>query len=278
MIATEFEYDGIKSSVYGLYICSFDGARTGTYSLGNDVTIHTVQAPGKKQLIKSGSTWENPLTFQFQVAKYDCSSGVQEITSRELAHIMRWLIRSDNYHYLRFIQTGWDNIFYNCSLKLQKHEIDGKIYGLDIEATCDSPWGWSERKEYTFDTTLSGKKSFNLYNYSDEDGALLPDLVELQILSKEPCDLTVINRFSCRKEEETLEHKLVIHNCSPGEILSMDKHKNIVSNLPHEQLYNDFNHNFLHLYSDLTNNENEISVSVDCKMRILWREVRKGVC
>lgn len=278
MIATEFEYDGIKSSVYGLYICSFDGTRTGTYSLGNDVTINTVRSPGKKQLIRSGSTWENPLIFQFQVVKYDCNSGVQEITSRELAHIMRWLIRSDNYHYLRFIQTGWDNIFYNCSLKLQKHEIAGKIYGLDIEATCDSPWGWSEQKEYTFDTTVSGKRNFNLYNYSDEDGALLPDLFELQILSEQPCDLTVTNHFSARKEEKPLENKLVIYNCKPGEILSMDKHKNIISNLSHEHLYDDFNHNFLHLYSDLSSNENQISVTVDCKIRLLWREVRKGVC
>ncbi len=278
MIAAEFEYNGIKSSVYGLYLCSFDGPRTGTYSLGNDVTIHTIQPPGKKQLIRSGSTWENPLTFQFQVAKYDYKHGVQEITSRELAHIMRWLIRSDNYHYLRFTQTGWDNIFYNCFLKLQKHEIAGKIYGLDIEATCDAPWGWSERKEYIFDTTLAGKKSFNLYNYSDEDGALLPDLVEIQILSKEKSDLIITNQFNIPAKERQLENKLIVNNCLPGEILSMDKHKNIVSSLPHEQLYNDFNHDFLHLYRDFSGNENQISVSVDCRIRILWREVRKGVC
>lgn len=278
MIAAEFEYDGIKSSVYGLYLCSFDGARTGTYSLGSDVTIHTVHPPGKKQLIKSGSTWENPLTFQFQIAKYDNSSGVQEITSRELAHIMRWLIRSDNYHYLRFLQTGWDNIFYNCSLKLQKHEIAGKIYGLDIEATCDAPWGWSERKEYIFDTVLAGKRTFTLYNYSDEDGALLPDLVEIQLLSKDECDLIVTNQFTIPAKEKQFEHKLIVNHCSPGEILSMDKHKNIVSSLPHKQLSNDFNHNFLHLYSDLSGNENKITVSADCRIHILWREVRKGVC
>ncbi len=274
MIATEFEYDGIKSSVYGLYICSFDGAKNGASSIGDEITINTIKAPRGNRLIKTGRVYETPLSFTFQVVKYDCNYGAEEITARELARIMRWLIRSDNYHYLRFMQDEWDNVFYNCSLKVQKYEVAGVIYGLEIEATCDAPWGYSEMKEFKF--SLDSNNSFDLYNYSDEDGRILPDLVKIKI--KQSGKFVLTNTFSINKNENNkIISNTIIENCSAGEIIQLDRHKNISSSLPHK-LQNDFNYQFLELFSDFVNPKNTITSNNQCDVEIYFREIRKGVC
>lgn len=276
MTATEFEYDGTKSSVYGLYICSFDGEKDGTFSIGNEITMNTVKSPNGKRFIKTGSVYENPLVFTFQVMKYDCTDGIQEIGARELARIMRWLTRTDNYHYLKFEQSGWDNIFYNCYLKLQKYEINGKIYGFEIEATCDAPWGYSEPKQYIMN--LDSNTSFDLYNYSDEDGCILPDLINIEVL--EDCNLEITNTFLIKNDPDNKKTTTTrIDNCEKNEIIQIDKHKNICSTQVHSNgLENDFNYEFLQLCSDFYNSKNTISANANCVITINYREIRKGVC
>ena len=282
MIATEFEFDGVSSSVFGLYLCSFDGAKNGTGTLGNEITVNTVKSPKSNRWIYSESVYETPLTFTFQVIKYDCQSGSEPIDARELSRIMRWLVRTDGYHYLRFKQTGWDNVFYNCTLKLQKYEIAGKTYGLEIEATCDAPWGYSERKECNFD--ISDTDSFHLYNFSDEDGKLVPELVKIEIQRESEeetiCDLKITNEFHARSDENnTITNVVEINGCRPGEIIYLDKNKNIHSeDATHTTLPDDFNYNFLELYCDFFNEKNTISANHKCNITIQWREVRKGVC
>lgn len=276
MTTTEFEYDGIKSSVYGLYICSFGEGNGGISSIGNEITVNNVKTPNGKRFIKTGIIYENPLSFSFQVVKYDCKIGAQEIEARELARIMRWLTRTDNYHYLRFKQSGWDNVFYNCYLKLQKYEVRGKIYGLEIEVTCDAPWGYSEPKHILLDFTENS--SFRIYNYSDEDGSMIPDLVKIEIT--EPCDLKITNTFLIKDDPD---HKktvtMKIDNCKKGEIIQMDRHKNICSTLAHDKgLYNDFNFHFIELFSDFNNPVNTISSNAKCIITMDYREIRKGVC
>lgn len=274
MTATEFEFDGIKSSVYGLYICSFDGAKNGVSSVGNEVTMNTIKTPRGNRFIKTSSTYETPLSFTFQVMKFNCNSGIEEISPRELARIMRWLVRSDNYHYLRFEQSEWENIFYNCYLKVQKYEIAGQIVGLEIEATCDAPWGYSERKEHHLDFAL--KNEYSIHNYSDEDGGILPDLVTVQCRTN--CDIAIKNTFCIRKDQTNQKAVTVkIANCKKDETIQFDRHRNICSSMSHKGLMDDFNHVFLELFSDLYNSENTLSSDSGCMLSIFYREIRKGV-
>lgn len=281
MVSTEFEFDGISSSMYGLYICSFDGAKSGVSTLGNEITFNTAKSPKNNRWIYTDSVYENPLTFTFQCFKFDCNTGSKPIHPRELARIMRWLVRKDGYHYLRFKSNEWDNIFYNVQLKLQKYEIAGQIYGFEIEATCDSPWGYSEMKEYSFTYNDTNKeKTFTLYNYSDEDGSLLPHLMKVEIL--EDCNLIISNSFNIDDDEiKALTNNTIINNCKRGEVLYMDKNMNIVSSgdgYSHSTLSDDFNYSFLTLYSDFKSAKNIISASHACNITINWREIRKGVC
>lgn len=274
MTATQFEFDGIKSSVHGLYICSFDGARNGVFPLGSEVTVNTIKAPRGTRRIKTGSLYETPLSFTFQVVKLNSHSEGEEISPRELAGIIRWLVRSDNYHYLRFEQSEWENIFYNCYLKVQKYEIAGQIVGLEIEATCDAPWGYSERKEYHLDFAL--KNEYRIYNYSDEDGGILPDLVTIRC--RKDCDLTIKNTFSIRGDETNKKITTVeIKKCKKDEVIQLDRHRNICSSMPHKGLMDDFNHVFPELFCDLYNAENTLYSDSGCMLSIFCREIRKGV-
>lgn len=277
IIATEFEFDGVSSSVYGLYICSFDGVKNGTSTLGDEIKFNTVKSPQNNRWIFTDIAYETPLTFTFQVIKYDCQFGSEPIEARELSRIMRWLVRNDGYHYLRFKQSGWDNVFYNAQLKVQKYEIAGQIYGFEIEATCDAPWGYSEMKEYKFEYS-DGVYSFNLYNYSDEDGQLLPELVKIEVL--EDCNLIITNSFNLNGDENNkFFSTTTINNCKSGEVIYLDKNKNITSSdNTHETLSDDFGYNFLYLYSDFVNEKNTITTSNPCNITINWREIRKGVC
>lgn len=268
-----FEFDGIKSSVYGLHVCRFDGADDGVKTLGNEIEIKTVKSPKGNRFIKTYSTYETPLTFSFQVVKCECGTEITEIKPRELAKILRWLVRKE-YHYLRFEQSGWENVFYNCALKVQKYESGGKIFGLEIEATCDAPWGYSEPKEYHFE--LAPGSNFVLHHYSDEDGSLLPDLVEIEVL--ENCDpLRVTNTF--REKQIALEVK----HCRAGEHIRFDRHKNISSYTPngslvtHENIMNDFNYVFLELFSDFYSSKNVLTASHRCNISLYYRAIRKGV-
>ncbi len=271
---TQFEFDGIKSSVFGLYLCSFSGSSTGAKPVGNEITINTVKAPKKNRFIRTGVTYETPLTFSFQVVKYNCWGENMEITPREIAKIMRWLVRKD-YRYLRFDQTGWDNVFYNCTLKVQKYEIGGVIRGLEIEATCDAPWGYSERKEHILN--LNGVNARSIYNYSDEDGGILPDLVRIEVLGNYDL-LCITNTFSMNQDEnKTKTINVEINNCKQGEIIELDRHKNICSSIVHDGLINDFNHVFLELFSDFNQYENVITSNERCNVTIYIREIRKGV-
>lgn len=281
MIATEFEFDGISSSTYGLYICSFDGVKNGTGTLGNEITYNTAKSPKNNRWIYTDSVYENPLTFTFQCLKFDCNTGSKPIEARELARIMRWLLRNDGYHYLRFKHNEWDNVFYNAQLKLQKHEIAGQIYGFEIEVICDAPWGYSEMKEFSFYyNDVNKRKTFTLYNYSDEDGSLLPELIKIEVL--ENCDLIISNTFNINGDERNqLINHTTINNCKSGEILYMDKNMNIICDgdgYSHPTLSDDFNYCFFKLYSDYKNAKNTITVSHACNITINWREIRKGVC
>lgn len=281
MITTEFEFDGFSSSMYGLYICSFNGDKSGVSSLGNEIVFNTAKSPKSNRWVYADSIFDTPLTFTFQCVKYNCNTGSEPIGARELARIMRWLVRSDGYHYLRFKHNEWDNVFYNAQLKLQKYEISGQIYGFEIEVICDAPWGYSEMKEYSFYYNDTNKeKTFALYNYSDEDGALLPDLMKVEVL--EECDLIISNTFNINGDEkEQLINHTIINNCKSGEILHMDKNMNIISDCDgyvHSTLSDDFNYSFLTLYSDFKSAKNVIETSHACNITINWREIRKGVC
>ena len=271
MFCTEFIFDGISSKEYDLIICSFDGNKSGSATAGSNIEYTTFKAPNSNKWVKTGSNYNEQLTFTFEVCKYKCNSVVNEpLSERELAFIMRWLVRKE-YKYLRFMQEGYENIYYKCQINAEKYEIAGKCYGLTLTVVCNAPFGWSERIHATISSSTTS--SVQLYDSSDEIGVIYP---KIEILSKSgtvdaPQDITIRN--------ETTGIEMLIKNCIVNEQITCRNMKiessEYTSN--HTTLFDDFNWKWFSIGNTFDNRVNEIKVTGNCDIELSWRVPRKAV-
>lgn len=266
MFCTEFIYDGISSREYNLWICSFDDNKNGSSTAGSHIEYTTFKAPNSNAWIKTGSSYNEQLTFTFQVCKYHCPSGGNAfITERELAFIMRWLVRKD-YKYLSFIQEGYEDIYYYCQLNVEKYEIAGQCAGLIITAVCDAPFGWSDLKHTTISSPST--KIVYLYDGSDEIGFVYPSVT---ITSKAAQNIEIRN--------DTIGTSMVIKNCVAGEQINIENMQITSSEYSgrHKTLYKDFNWKWLPIGNTFTDRRNCIIVYGNCEIEMSWRVPRKAV-
>ena len=152
MVATDFEFNGVKASDVNLAIVDFDSpSREGVVSSGGKTTFNTSKPANSKKWNFHGSHYEEQLSFSFQVGRINLNRRPQEVlpaTSYEKAYYMRWLCRKDGYKYLRFLQNGYENIFYNAKIDLEWIDYGGCTYGAELTVTCDAPFGYSPLQSY----------------------------------------------------------------------------------------------------------------------------------
>lgn len=273
MFCTEFIFDGISSKEYNLIICSFDGHKSGSATAGSHIEYTTFKAPNSDRWTRTGSSYNEQLTFTFQICKYKYSTGIDEpLSERELAFIMRWLVQKD-YKELQFIQEGYENIFYNCQINVEKYEANGRCYGLSLTVVCDAPWGWSEIKQATISSSTTSLTK--LYDDSDEIGVIYPSVT---ILSKagtksKPQDITIYNNMTgietriknCVSNEKIEMHDMIINSSEN------------IDNGYHTTLMDDFNWKWFSIGNSLGDRVNEIKVTGNCKVNLSWRVPRKAV-
>lgn len=278
MYCTEFIFNGISSKSYDLIICSFDGSQNGEMTAGSKIEFTTFKAPGSDQWMKTGAAYHEQLTFSFQICKYMCgSSDIKPFSERELAFLMRWLVRKD-YQWLQFIQEGYENIFFHCQISAERYLVGGQCYGLTLTATCDAPFGWSQNMTTTLSS--SGKETIHLYDSSDEIGEICPSM-EIHVGEATDTQNIVITNALTGSSME-------IRNCVPGETITIhdmkinssecipDNEKNEYTG-EHSMLYNDFNYDWLTIGNTFDNRENEITVTGICDVILDWRVPRKAV-
>ncbi|MCM1500116.1 MAG: hypothetical protein NC124_16760 [Clostridium sp.] len=275
MYCTEFLFDGISSRAYDLIICSFDGGQSGEMTAGSNIEFTTFKAPNTNKWVRTGAVYNEQLTFSFQICKYICgSSDIKPFSERELAFLMRWLVRKD-YKWLQFIQEGYENIFYNCQINAQRYMSAGKCYGLTLTAVCDAPFGWSGLMTSTI--SCPGSKVVYIYDSSDEIGEVYPS-VELYVKNANQ-NIQIENCLTGRNT--------IIRNCTAGEHIVMDNMKiesserrpggQNVYDGNHVTLLDDFNFQWFTLGNTFNNRENEIIVTGDCDILLNWRVPRKAV-
>lgn len=270
MYCTEFIFDGISSKEYDLTICSFDRAEGGEAAAGSRIEFTNFKAPGSDRWVKTGSAYNEPLTFTFQICK-DIGGGEKSepLSERELAFLMRWLVRKE-YKDLQFIQEGYENIFYHCQINAERYMITGECYGLTLTVLCDAPYGWSEVKTATISS--SGTTIVKLYDSSDEIGVVYPSVTLHVNENAEAQDVSIANALTGIATQ--------IKNCNPGEIITMENRKISSSHFDteeHKTLYDDFNWRWFTIGNTFENRENEITVTGNCDITMKWRVPRKAV-
>ena len=271
----EFIFDGVSSKEYDLIICSFNGEENGEATAGSNIEFTTFKTPNSNKWVKTSAIYNEQLSFNFQICKNPCVSN-EPFSERELAFLMRWLIRRD-YKYLQFMQEGFENIYYNCQLNAQRYMIAGECYGLTLTAICDAPFGWSEPINYSLSSSTTA--TYRLYDSSDEIGEIYPTV---EILSKADNQEIVLSN-------DMTNVTTSIPNCVDGEKIILSDYKIASSSecVPyiesvgyygkHLTFLDDFNWKWFSIGNTFNNRVNEITVKGNCDINLCWRAPRKAV-
>lgn len=291
MIASNFEFNGIQAHDVGLWICSFDGSSSSSFDtveIGSEITFDiSLSTNGYKQHFHSAH-YEKQYEIEFDVVKMkDCEP--VPITPQEQAFYLRWLQRKDGYKYLRFLEDGFEEIYYNCKIAVSWRESCGVKYGATLKVTCDAPFGYSPIQSY--ETSISSGKTFEIYNDSDELGEIIPQQIEIQTLSAG----NLIIENSMENLYSTNNYRSQILNCKKNETIIINGvNKQITTdNIIHKKtLAEDYNYNpprlinlderydvpYTTTYSVADLRRNIFTVKgCDCNISMAYRTIRKAV-
>ena len=284
MYADVFEFNGIKSSDLGYYIVGFDGfSNDGVGTAGNEITFTTSKPSNSYSWNFHGSKYESPLTTSFQIGKFSCGIDKDknyELSQQDCAFLLRWLVRTDGYKFLRFFQgeyEGYENTFFRVQNKLQWIRVQGAIVGAQIDVTCDAPSGYSDVQ--IFEASCSNGSSFTIYNDSDKAGALYFDETDI-LMTSDAQNLQIKNNLDALYSP-TIQYVTQLKNCKNGEHITIANHMIETSkNAGHtrESINNDFNFKYPRLinFSELNETRKNIFTVTggSCRLSFSYRTIR----
>lgn len=274
----DFEFGRIHARDFGLMVCTIDGSSgVETTSIGAEINFNMVSAMhGGIQYI-TDTTYDNVLETTFNVCKFDCKKGHENLTVEEVRIITRWLQR-DEFCLFKPISddSEYDNIYYEGSFDtVKKVELEGKIIGLELHFTTNRPFAL-EGKRMIKITADSADYEFEFTDSSDKIGYIYPTLLTVTIpdeIETETVDVAITNSVENRKT--------VIKNCSAGEIITFYDILDISSSLNTDtvvhQVQNDFNYTFFRIANTYKNKTNKITISTPCEVYFEYYPIVKGV-
>lgn len=258
----DFEYDGLNLSDFGYMICQFGSNGVETVSNGSQITFNTVSA-------YRGSKWElisteygECIEATFQICKNPCMSPNQnmEISVNELIDLTGWLSRKE-FHKFKLIHDDYLDIYFEASFNINRIEIGGHIYGLELTMKTNRPFGLREPVLITLtNENANGEKFF--YDISNEEGYIYP---HMEILMTSPGTLTIANSLES-------DRVMTIKNCVAGEKITLDYPK-IQSTVSSHKIYDDFNWTFFRVASTFTNKKNVMTISLPCIISLKYSPV-----
>lgn len=256
----KFIYDDKLCSDYGLIVTTFE--KTGLEKItSSKIDLKTYKSPMANKWLKYGYEYSDPIQFKIGVSKFDLTP----FTKQEVGEINRWLMRTDDYHWLQFYDKQFGDIFFHCTaIAAEESVVNSVTYGIKYSFVTDSPYGYSSIREKEFVATDTNK-SFFIVNHSDEIGHIYP-YISIKIL--QDGDLTIHN---------TIEDRLMeIKECKNGELITIDgEHKIMSTSDINHKLYNTFNWKYFRIANSFDNRDNKITLSLNCEISMKWREIRK---
>ena len=261
MKAYDFEFAGKKLSSFDMIICNFGSKGLDTISNGSKVTFNTVSTLGGAKHELASSMYEDCLEATIQICKSTCVSDVSEITSTEFRQLTKWLSRKK---FLKFKLLDEDNIdlYHEAAINVSRIEIDGKLYGLELEIRTNRPFALKEPRLITIkNLEVDGKHSIN--DTSHEEGYIYP---YTEITVDSDGDLNIYNAIEDRNT--------YIANCVQGETIIMD-YPVIQSSVLSHNIQNDFNWNFFRVANTFENSRNDLTISLPCSIKIKYSPIIK---
>lgn len=261
MKSFDFEYDGLNLSDMGYVICEFDSNKSETVTNGSQITFNTTSTLNGAKYEFLSSQYDSCLEATFQICKNPCFSDNLEIPFKELRDLMSWLNRK-GFHKFKLLEDDYLDLYFEASFNVNKIEIDGKVYGLELEMKTNRPFALKEPRVIIINNLVpNGKKT--IFDTSDEEGYIYP---KMRITINESGDLSIYNSL----ENRTMS----INNCVSGEIITLS-YPNIESSLPSHKIENDFNWSFFRIANTFKNKKNDLTISIPCTIEITYSPVVK---
>lgn len=261
MKSFDFSYDGIRLSDQGLMLCSFDSSNAETISNGSTITFNQVPTLNGNKHELTSSIYEDCLTATLQICKNLCDGSSMEISVDELRDIMRWLNRK-GFHKFKLLNEEYSGIYFMASFNVSKIEIDGRIYGLELEMVTNSPFAFQEPITMVIENDKPNVVR-NFFSKSDEEGFIYPDM---EIKVEDDGDLII----NCITENRSMR----IANCKSGEVITVN-YPIIKSSLESHKIQNDFNWIFFRVTTSFKDRSNEFTASLPCTIKMTYSPIAK---
>ena len=269
MYALDFEYDGRLLSQYGFIICEFDASSGANVAdTGYDIQFEKVSRNHGKQHGLVSAEYEDCVTTTFQICKDPEGCDDLRISNDEYRDLARWLNRRE-FQKFRIVNEYEDDrpaCYFNASFNIKKIMIADKLYGLELTAETDSPFGYG----VTFDKTWTISKAggnFELTDMSGDIGYICPEVI---VTCKSAGTLTLKNSL--------YDVSTTLKNCTSGEVIHFYGDTQIIeSSRSAHALYDDFNFEFLRAGNTLTTRKNTISSTLPCSIEIKYTPIIKDI-
>ena len=260
--AYDFSYGNKNLSDFGFILCSFGGSKgLETVSDGCQITFNTVPVLGGSKHNLMSTEYEDCLEDVWQICKHSCNGGVQEITETEHREITKWLNKK-RFLKLKILDEAHIDIYYEAVFNVSKVEIDGRLFGFELEVKTNMPFALHEPRIIKINNMKqNGKHSIN--DTSHEEGYIYP---KTEIVVNADGDLNIYNTIENRNT--------YIANCKQGEIITMD-YPVIGSSDSSHNIQNDFNWNFFRVANTYENSRNDLTISLPCSIKIEYSPIVK---
>lgn len=261
MKAYDFEFDGRFLSSFGFIICNFGSKGLETISNGSQITFNTISTMGGSKHNLISTEYKDCLVTTIHICKNSCISDVAEISSTEFRELTKWLNRKK---FLKFkiLDEDYIDLYFEAAFNISRIEIDGKLYGLELEVVTNRPFALKESKTIVIKNTVTnGKHSIN--DTSHEEGYIYP---HTEIIISEGGNLKIHNAIENRDT--------YIANCVVGEVITMD-YPVIQSSVSSHNIQNDFNWNFFRIANTFDNSRNDLIVSIPCTIKLEYSPIIK---
>ena len=261
MKAFDFSYDGKNLSDFGFIICNFGDKGLDTISNGCKISFNTISTFGGKKHELVSTTYEDCLEATIQICKNSCAGDVMEISSTEFRTITRWLNRRN---FLKFkpLSEEYIDLYFEASFNISKIELDGKIFGLELEVITNRPFALKEPRVINIKNIVQNGKHY-INDVSHEEGHIYP---RTEITVNEDGNLNIYNAIEDRNT--------YIANCIAGEVITMD-YPVISSSVSSHNIQNDFNWNFFRISNTFENSRNDLTISIPCTIKVEYSPIVK---
>lgn len=261
MRAYDFKYAGRNLSEFGMIICNFGDKGLDTVSDGAQITFNMISTLGGSKHELTSAEYEECLETTIQICKHSCTDGIQEITAVEHRELTKWLNRK---RFLKFkpLSEEYIDLYFEASFNISRIELDGKLYGLELEVVTNRPFALKEPKTITI-RNLEENGEYSLNDTSHEEGYIYP---YVEIVVSKSGNLNIHNAIEDRNT--------YIANVSAGEVITMD-YPVIKSSVSSHNIQNDFNWNFFRVANTYENSRNDLTISIPCTIKVRYSPVVK---